>query len=85
MSTLARFGLTKEAMERMVGVVKPFKDPNPRIERRWLAIPDEIKTAILKEHHTYTLRELAKKYKISISCVWYIRKNSQTKTKTKKR
>jgi len=28
---------------------------------------------------------LANKYKISISCVWYIRKNSQTKTKTKKR
>jgi len=85
MSTLARFGLTKESMQKMVGTVTPFKDPNPRIERRWFAIPEEIKNAILKEHPTYTLRELANKYKISISCVWYIRKNSQTKTKTKKR
>jgi len=64
-------------MERMVGVVKPFKDSNPRIERRWLAIPDEIKTAILEAHPTYTYRELAKKYGVSLTSVWKIKNQNQ--------
>ena len=68
-------------MERMVGVVKPFKDPNPRIERRWLAITDKIKTAILKEHHTYTYRELAKKYGVSLTSVWKIKNQNQNNKK----
>jgi Mor family transcriptional regulator len=67
-------------MEKMLGPVNLFQDPNPRINRRWEAIPKEIKEAILKEHATFTCRELAKKYGISSSCVSNIRnkKNKQT-------
>jgi len=80
MSILKQLRLTKESMEKMLGPVTAFKDPNPRINRRWEAIPEEIKEAILKEHATFTCRELAKKYGISSSCVSNIRnkKNKQT-------
>jgi len=80
MSILKQLRLTKESMEKMLGPVNLFQDPNPRINRRWEAVPEEIKEAILKEHATFTCRELAKKYGISSSCVSNIRnkKNKQT-------
>jgi hypothetical protein len=76
MTLLQKLGLTKESMSRMVGPVAPFKDPSPRINRRWAAVPKEIQDAILKEDKSYTYTELSKKYNISISCVWNIRKNN---------
>jgi hypothetical protein len=80
MSILKQLGLTKESMAKMLGPVPAFKDPDPKIPRRWEAVPEEIKESILKEHSTFTCRELAKKYGISSSCSWNIRnkKNKQT-------
>jgi len=66
-------------MARMVGPVTPFKDPSPRINRRWMAIPVEIRNAILKEDKSYTYQELSNKYGISLSCVWNIRNNKNNK------
>ena len=60
----------------MLGPVTPFKDPNPRVNRRWEAVPTEIRESILKADKSFTLRELAKKYDISITSVWNI-KNKQ--------
>lgn len=60
----------------MVGPVTPFKDPNPRVNRRWEAVPAKIRESILRDNSTFTYRELAKKYGISHSCVWNI-KNKQ--------
>lgn len=64
----------------MLGPVTPFKDPNPRINRRWEAVPIEIREDVLKADKSFTLRELAKKYDISVTSVWNIRnkKNKQT-------
>jgi hypothetical protein len=80
MSILKQLGLTKESMAKMLGAVPAFKDPDPKIPRRWEAVPEEIKEAILKEHSNFTCRELGKKYGISSSCAWNIRnkKNKQT-------
>ena len=76
MTLLEKLGLTKESMSRMVGPVTPFKDPNPRVQRRWESVPKDIRDSILKEDKSFTYRELAKKYGISHSCVWNI-KNKQ--------
>jgi hypothetical protein len=67
-------------MAKMLGPVTPFKDPNPRINRRWEAVPIEIREDVLKADKSFTLRELAKKYDISVTSVWNIRnkKNKQT-------
>jgi DNA-binding XRE family transcriptional regulator len=80
MSILKQLGLTKESMAKMLGPVTPFKDPNPRINRRWEAVPIEIREDVLKADKSFTLRELAKKYDISVTSVWNIRnkKNKQT-------
>lgn len=80
MSILKQLGLTKESMAKMLGPVTPFKDPNPRINRRWEAVPIEIREDVLKADQSFTLRELAKKYDISVTSVWNIRnkKNKQT-------
>jgi len=75
MTLLQKLGLTKDSMSSMLGAVAPFKDPTPRINRRWAAVPAEIREAILKEDKSRTYPELSKKYGISISCVWNIRKN----------
>jgi hypothetical protein len=79
MTILQQLGLTKESMSRMVGPVTPFKDPSPRINRRWPAVPTEIRDAILKEDKSRTYPELSKKYGISLSCVWNIRNNKTNK------
>lgn len=79
MTLLQKLGLTKESMAKMVGTVAPFKDPNPRVNRRWEAVPTEIRESILKADKSFTLRELAKKHDISISSVWNIRKNKTNK------
>jgi DNA invertase Pin-like site-specific DNA recombinase len=76
MTLLQKLGLTKESMAKMLGPVTPFKDPNPRVNRRWEAVPTEIRESILKADKSFTLRELAKKYDISITSVWNI-KNKQ--------
>ena len=74
MSLLARIGLTKEEMERMLGPVKPFVNPTPKRKKRmWKRIPDDMVARIKKEHPTMTNKELAKKYKISESAVWTAR------------
>ena len=79
MTLLQKLGLTSESMARMVGPVAPFKDPSPRINRRWMAVPVEIRNAILKEDKSYTYQELSNKYGISLSCVWNIRNNKNNK------
>jgi Mor family transcriptional regulator len=66
-------------MAKMLGTVPSFKGPDPRVYRRWEAVPAEIRESILKEHPTHTCRELAKKYGISHSCVWNIRNNKTNK------
>lgn len=74
MSLLARIGLTKEEMERMLGPVKPFVNPTPKRKKRmWKRIPDDMVARIKKEHPTMTNKELAKKYKISESAAWTAR------------
>ena len=87
MTLLEKLGLTKESMSRMVGPVTPFKDPNPRVQRRWEAVPKDIRDSILKEDKSFTYRELAKKYGISASSAWNIRnirKNSSSSTNNNK-
>ena len=79
MTLLQNLGLTKESMAKMLSPVTPFKDPNPRVNRRWEAVPTEIRESILKADKSFTLRELAKKHNISISSVWNIRKNKTNK------
>lgn len=79
MSLLQKLGLTKESMAKMLGTVPTFKDPDPRVYRRWEAVPAEIRESILKEHPSCTYRELAKKYGISASCVWNIKNNKTNK------
>ena len=79
MSILKQLGLTKESMAKMLGSVTPFKDPNPRVDRRWEAVPTEIRESILKADKSFTLRELAKKYDISITSVWNIRNKQPNK------
>ncbi len=79
MTILQQLGLTKESMSRMVGHVTPFKDPNPRINRRWPAVPTEIRDAILKEDKSRTYPELSKQYNISLSCVWNIKNSKNNK------
>ena len=79
MTLLQKLGLTKESMAKMVGPVTPFKDPNPRVNRRWEAVPTEIRESILKADKSFTLRELAKKHDISITSVWNIRNNKTNK------
>ena len=64
----------------MLGPVTPFKDPNPRINRRWEAVPIEIREDVLKADKTFTLRELAKKYDISVTSVWNIRNKKYKQT-----
>jgi hypothetical protein len=84
MTLLEKLGLTKESMSRMVGPVTPFKDPNPRVQRRWESVPKDIRDSILKEDKSFTYRELAKKYGISASSAWNIRKNSSSSTNNNK-
>ena len=80
MSILKQLGLTKESMAKMLGPVTPFKDPNPRINRRWEAVPIEIREDVLKADKSFTLRELAKKYDISVTSVWNIRNKKYKQT-----
>ena len=84
MNQLARFGLTKESMQRMLGTVtatakKQEIPPGPN--RKWYTVPDDIKTAILEAHPTYTYRELAKKYGVSLTSVWKIKNQNQNNKK----
>jgi hypothetical protein len=78
-SLLEKLGLTKQSMERMLGVVAPLKKTKIKRYRRYETVPADIRKAILLEHSTYTCRELAKKYGISSSTIWDIR-DSKSKT-----
>ena len=73
MSLLEKLGLSKESMERMLGVVAPPKITKKKSYRRYEVVPADIRKAILGEHSSYTCRELAKKYGISSSTIWDIR------------
>jgi len=76
MSLLEKLGLSKESMERMLGVVAPLKKTKitkKKSYRRYETVPADIRKAILGEHPSYTCRELAKKYGISASTIWDIR------------
>jgi DNA invertase Pin-like site-specific DNA recombinase len=82
MNQLARFGLTKESMQRMLGPVTNTKrEIPPGPNRKWYTVPDDIKTAILEAHPTYTYRELAKKYGVSLTSVWKIKNQNQNNKK----
>ena len=73
MSLLEKLGLTKQSMEKMLGVVAVAKKNKIKRYRRYETVPADIRKAILEEHSTYTGRELAKKYGISASTIWDIR------------
>jgi len=79
MSLLEKLGLTKQSMEKMLGVVAVAKKNKIKRYRRYETVPKDIREAILKENATYTCRELAKKYGISASTIWDIR-DSKSKT-----
>ncbi len=79
MSLLEKLGLSKESMEKMLGVVAPLKKTKIKRYRRYETVPADIRKAILEEHSSYTCRELAKKYGISSSTIWDIR-DSKSKT-----
>ena len=73
MSLLEKLGLSKESMERMLGAVAPSKITKRKSYRRYEIVPADIREAIIKEHPSYTCRELSKKYGISSSTIWDIR------------
>ena len=73
MSLLEKLGLSKESMEKMLGVVAVAKKNKIKRYRRYESVPKDIRKAILEEHSSYTCRELAKKYGISASTIWDIR------------
>ena len=79
MSLLEKLGLTKQSMEKMLGVVAVAKKNKIKRYRRCETVPKDIREAILKENPSYTCRELAKKYGISASTIWDIR---ESKSKT---
>lgn len=79
MSILEKLGLTKQSMEKMLGVIAVAKKNKIKRYRRYEAVPANICEAILRENPSYTCRELAKKYGISASTIWDIRK-SKSKT-----
>ena len=72
-SLLEKLGLTKQSMEKMLGVVAAAKKNKIKRYRRYESVPKDIREAILGEHSSYTCRELAKKYGISASTIWDIR------------
>jgi hypothetical protein len=73
MSLLEKLGLTKQSMEKMLGVVAVAKKNKIKRYRRYESVPADIREAILKENSSYTCRELAKKYGISASTIYDIR------------
>ena len=73
MSLLEKLGLTKQSMEKMLGVVAPLKKTKIKRYRRYETVPADIREAIIAEHPSYTWRELAKKYGISNSTIGDIR------------
>ena len=75
MSLLEKLGLTKQSMEKMLGVVAPLKKVKRKSYRRYETVPADIREAILGENPSYTCRELAKKYGISASTIWDIRES----------
>jgi DNA-binding XRE family transcriptional regulator len=79
MNLLEKLGLTKQSMEKMLGVVAVAKKTKIKRYRRYETVPADIREAIIKEHPSYTCRELAKKYGISSSTIWDIR-DSKSKT-----
>jgi hypothetical protein len=72
-SLLEKLGLSKQSMEKMLGVAAPLKITKKKSYRRYETVPADIRKAILGEHPSYTCRELAKKYRISSSTIWDIR------------
>jgi DNA-binding XRE family transcriptional regulator len=78
-SLLEKLGLSKQSMEKMLGVVAVAKKNKIKRYRRYETVPKDIREAILKENPSYTCRELAKKYGISSSTIWDIR---ESKSKT---
>jgi len=72
-SLLEKLGLTKQSMEKMLGVVAPSKKTKIKRYRRYETVPADIREAIINEHPSYTCRELAKKYGISNSTIIEIR------------
>jgi len=72
-SLLEKLGLTKQSMEKMLGVVAPSKKTKIKRYRRYETVPADIREAIINEHPSYNCRELAKKYGISNSTIIEIR------------
>jgi transposase len=79
MSLLEKLGLSKQSMEKMLGVIAVAKKNKIKRYRRYETVPADIRKAIVAEHPSYTCRELAKKYSISSSTIWDIR-DSKSKT-----
>ena len=73
MSLLEKLGLTKQSMEKMLGVVAVAKKNKIKRYRRYESVPADIREAILAENSSYTCRELSKKYGISASTIYDIR------------
>jgi len=75
MSLLEKLGLTKQSMEKMLGVVAPLKKTKIKRYRRYETVPADIRKAILEENPSYTCRELAKKYGVSASTIYDIKES----------
>ena len=54
-------------------------------ERRFAKVPDHIRAMILKEHSTISYSELSRKYNLSNSVLWYIRKGIPCPKHSKKK
>lgn len=86
MSILAKIGITKEAVAKLLGIhttveAQPTKwkpldnKKRGRGRPKGQKIPQWVVDAVRSSHHTYTAKELSKKYGVSDYWVWAIRHN----------
>ena len=84
MSILARLGLTKEGIAKLLGIepkqcvaettLKPKRKKTFKGRKQW-EISDKVVEAVRAEPAHRTLEEIARKHKVSIYWVWCVRKN----------
>lgn len=76
MTILQRIGITKESIQRLLGL-KPKKIGRPKGHH----IPWATVQKVRKETHWWSDKELAEKYGVSICWIWNVRKHKIRKTK----
>jgi hypothetical protein len=85
MSILQRIGITKESIQRLLGLkptpqvrtLNPKKIGRPKGHH----IPWATVQKVRKEKHWWSDKELAEKYGVSICWIWNVRKHKIRKTK----